>query len=161
MTELLHSPGFLGTNGNFAADMTLVLGIIVGVMFTIGFILARMGKYEAHRWVQTSAASLNLILVLWLMVLPFRDFIVYNKAGNMPHYFYVITTLHATIGTIALLLGVFVVLRANKLLPDFLRFKDYKLFMRTSYALYMLATLIGIWVYFTWFVNIPNPPVYQ
>src|SRR5687768_795031 len=100
MTELFHSPGFLGTNANFAADMTLVLGILVAVLFTIGLILARMGKYDAHRWVQTTAAAINLILVLWLMVLPFRDFIIRDTIGPQPHYFYVITTLHATIGFI-------------------------------------------------------------
>jgi uncharacterized membrane protein YozB (DUF420 family) len=40
-----------------------------------------------------------------------------------------------------------VVLRANKLVPKRLRFKNYKRFMRTSYALYMLATLLGVVVY--------------
>src|SRR5688572_4290561 len=158
MTELLHSPGFLGTNGNFAADMTLVLGIVVALMFTTGLILAKMGKYKVHRWVQTSAASLNLILVLWLMILPFRDYVVRNVGGPRPHYFYVITTLHGTIGTIALLLGLYVVLSANKVLPKFMRFDNWKGFMRTSYVLYMLATAFGLWVYFTWFVTIPNPP---
>jgi uncharacterized membrane protein YozB (DUF420 family) len=160
MTELLHSPGFLGTNGNFAADMTLVLGILVALMFTTGLILAKLGKYKVHRWVQTSAASLNLILVLWLMVLPFRDFVVKNVGETRPHYFYVITTAHAVVGTFALLLGVYVVLAANKVLPKFMRFDNWKGFMRTSYALYMLATAFGIWVYFTWFVNIPSPPEY-
>jgi hypothetical protein len=94
------------------------------------------------------------------MVLPFRDFIIRDQIGPQPHYFYIITTLHATIGTIALLFGMFVTLRGNKLVPKFLRFNNYKGFMRTSYALYMLASAIGVWVYITWFVNIPNPPVY-
>jgi uncharacterized membrane protein YozB (DUF420 family) len=160
MAELFHKPGFLGTNANFAADMTLILGIVVAVLFTIGLVLARMGKYDAHRWVQTTAAAINLILVLWLMVLPFRDFIVRDTIGPQPHYFYIITTLHATIGSIALLFGVFVALRGNKLVPKFLRFNNYKGFMRTSYALYMLASAIGVWVYITWFTKIPNPPVY-
>jgi uncharacterized membrane protein YozB (DUF420 family) len=160
MTELFHRDGFLGTNANFAADMTLVLGILVAILFTIGLVLARMGKYNAHRWVQTTAAAINLILVLWLMVLPFRDFIIRDTIGPQPHYFYIITTLHATIGTIALIFGVFVALRGNKLVPKFLRFNNYKGFMRTSYALYMLASAIGVWVYITWFVNIPNPPHY-
>lgn len=160
MTELLHSRGFLGTNANFAADMTLVIMLTTATLFTIGFILARMEKFTAHRWVQTLAAATNIIMVLWLMVLPFRDFIVRNKMAE-PHYFYIITTLHATIGAIALLFGTFVALRGNKLVPKALRFNNYKGFMRTSYALYMLATAIGVWVYFTWFVNVPNPPVYN
>ena len=70
------------------------------------------------------------------------------------------TTLHAAVGGSALLLGVFVVLRANGLMPKPLRFSNYKRVMRIAYALYMLATLIGILVYLTWFVGNPNPPVY-
>ncbi len=161
MTELLHSPGFLGTNANFAADITLVIMLTTATLFTIGFVLARLEKFEAHRWVQTSAAAVNVIMVLWLMVLPFRDFVAKDLGGPRPHYFYVITTLHATIGTIALLFGTFVALRGNKLVPEFLRFKNYKGFMRTSYGLYLLATAIGVWVYFTWFTNIPQPPAYE
>ena len=95
------------------------------------------------------------------MVLPYRDFVARDAGGPRPNYFYIITTLHATIGTAALLFGVFVVLRANKLLPKFLQFNNYKGFMRLAYTLYMLATLIGIWVYATWFTRIPNPPIYQ
>jgi hypothetical protein len=32
--------------------------------------------------------------------------------------------------------------------------------MRTAYGLYILTILVGIIVYYTWFVIIPNPPVY-
>jgi hypothetical protein len=32
--------------------------------------------------------------------------------------------------------------------------------MRTAYTLYLLATLVGVAVYFIWFVAIPNPPLY-
>jgi uncharacterized membrane protein YozB (DUF420 family) len=53
---------------------------------------------------------------------------------------------------IGLLLGIFVVLRGNQLVPKSLRFKNYKPFMRTSYTLYMAATLLGVIVYFLAFV---------
>ena len=161
MDEILHQPGFLGTSANFAADMTLVLSLLVAVFFTWGFYLARVGRYQLHRWVQTGAASLNLILVGWMMVLPFRDFVAPGIPDRLGERFHGITTFHAVLGTSALLLGVFVVLRGNELVPEALKFKNYKLFMRLAYILYMLVTLLGIWVYFTWFVNNPNPPVYS
>jgi uncharacterized membrane protein YozB (DUF420 family) len=162
MNEILHQPGFLGTNANFAADMTLVVSIIVAILFTVGVVLAVKGRYTAHRWVQTTAAALNAILVLWMMILPFRDFIVRDFMGERPAYFYAVTTAHAIIGFTALIFGLFVVLRGNNfiLIPKAFRFNNYKLFMRISYALYMLASLLGIWVYFTWFVSIPNPPTF-
>ena len=160
MVELLHREGFLGTSANFAADMTLVLMLIVASLFTIGLIMARRQKFEVHRWIQTSAASLNAVLVLWLMVLPFRDFVIRDQGGPRPGVFYMVTIIHAIIGAVAFPFGMFVVLRANRLVPKALRFTNYKLFMRTAYSLYMLATLAGVTVYFIWFVVIPNPPLY-
>jgi hypothetical protein len=69
--------------------------------------------------------------------------------------------IHALTGAIAFPFGVFVALRGNELVPQALKFNNYKLFMRTAYGLYLVATIIGILVYITWFVLIPNPPVYQ
>ena len=46
---LFHSPGFLGTNANLAADATLVISILVATLFTVGMLLARSGKYQVHR----------------------------------------------------------------------------------------------------------------
>ena len=161
MTELLHQPGFLGTSANWAADMTLVASAVVVLLLTIGVLLAVRGQYRAHRLFQTSAASLNAILVLWLMVLPFRDFVApaTNPAG-LPLSAIATTRIHAAVGTIALVFGLFVTLRANNLMPRFLRFNNYKAYMRVAYLRYMLASLIGLFVYITWFVGNPNPPLY-
>ncbi|HEY1408187.1 MAG TPA: hypothetical protein VF434_04550 [Promineifilum sp.] len=161
MTELLHRPGFLGTSANWAADMTLVASAVVVLLLTIGVLLAVRGQYRAHRLFQTSAATLNAILVLWLMVLPFRDFVApaTNPAG-LPLSAIATTRIHAAVGTIALVFGLFVTLRANNLMPRFLRFNNYKAYMRVAYLLYMLASLIGLFVYITWFVGNPNPPLY-
>lgn len=161
MLNLLHSPGFLGTHANFAADATLIAMLIIGVLLTIGLVLARQKHYLAHRWMQTTAAGANLILVLWLMILPFRDFVLRDVSGPRPTYFYVLTALHAISGIAAVLLGIFVVLRANGLMIKPLRFNNYKAFMRTSYALYIVTILLGVVVYLVWFTLIPNPPVYQ
>ncbi len=32
--------------------------------------------------------------------------------------------------------------------------------MRLSYALYMITVLLGLAVYYVWFISNPNPPVY-
>lgn len=160
MTEILHASGFLGTNANFAADMTLVLMVLIAGLFTYGLYLARKGGYEQHKWVQTAGAGLNLILVLWLMVLPFRDFVVRDLGGPRSSFFYTITRLHAVVGATAVVLGNFVVLRGHKLVPKRLRFSNYKPFMRAAYIFYMLTTALGVWVYWTWFVIEPTPPVF-
>jgi uncharacterized membrane protein YozB (DUF420 family) len=160
MNQFLHQPGFLGTQANRAADITLVVMLLVAGLFTTGFILARRKHFQAHRWVQSGAVTLNLMMVLWMMVLPFRDFILRDKGGPRALSFYAITSIHALIGMAGVLFGVFVALRGNELVPKVLKFNNYKLFMRIAYGFYMGVTLLGLWVYLTWFVIIPNPPVY-
>ncbi len=160
MIEIIHSPGFLGTNANLAADLTLLASILVVGIFSYGFYLARQGHYDTHKWVQTSGAVLNLILVLWLMLLPYRDFVLQDSGGPRETSFYVITTIHATVGFFALVLGNFVVLRGHERVPQRLRFNDYKLFMRTAYGLYFLTTLLGVGTYWYWFVATSRHPVF-
>ncbi len=179
MTELLHSPGFLGTSANFAADMTLVLSILVALTFTFGALLAKRAQgiekryekgaperarasklFRQHRWVQTSGAIINIILVLWLMILPYRDFVVRDSGGPRNSLFYIVTTIHAVIGAFAFIFGNFVVLRGNNLMIPALKFNNYKPYMRIAYIGYITTTLLGVWVYLTWFVSISNPPVF-
>jgi len=147
MESFLDQLGFLGTKAPVRSDITLILILITAILFTIGYRLAIRKRYEGHRWVQTSAAILNTIVVLLAMI---NVFIVYIMPGIPAKLFqgsYGATTLHGLVGAIGLILGIFVVLRANKLVPKSLRFKNYKLFMRTSYSIYMLATLLGVVVY--------------
>jgi uncharacterized membrane protein YozB (DUF420 family) len=160
MTGILHQPGFLGTRANFAADMTLILMLLILGLFTIGVVLALRKQYNAHRWVQTTAAVLNAGMVLWMMILPFRDFVLQDQGGPRPAIFYTVTSIHALAGASALIFGLFVVLRGNGLVPKAMRFRNYKAFMRTAYGLYFLATLLGVLVYYVWFVVVPNSPTY-
>ncbi len=140
-------PGFLGTRATFGPDLALVLILISSTMFTIGWQLAVHQHYGIHRWVQTSAAVINASAVLVIMIGSFWGFVLPTLSAKIGQTITQITTIHAIIGAITFLLGIFVVLRANKLVPHSLRFKNYKLFMRTSYSLYMLSTLLGISVY--------------
>jgi uncharacterized membrane protein YozB (DUF420 family) len=147
MGNLLDQLGFLGTHAPLRSDITLILIIITAVSFTVGWRLAVSKRLEAHRWVQTITATINAIIVLLAMV---NVFIVYILPGIPAKLFqgsYGVTTVHGLVGGIGLTLGIFVVLRANKLVPKRLRFKNYKLFIRTSYTIYMLATLLGVFVY--------------
>ena len=180
MTELLHMPGFLGTAANFAADMTLTLMVLAGLIFTFGAYLAKKAQgierrykkgdsefaqagklFRRHRWVQTTGGVLTTLLALWLMILPYRDFVLPGVPSNVGQSFYLITTLHALVGLFAFVLGNFVVLRGNKLVPKALQFSNYKPWMRAAYVLYMATILLGIAVYLAWFVFNPNPPIYQ
>ena len=152
MPNLLDGPGFLGTGAPLGSDLALLLVSFSAVLLTIGWQLARRGHYEAHRWVQTGAVTLNTIVVVLVMIRSFTTHILPGIPSKLLEGDYGVTTLHALTGTMSVLLGVFVVLRANGLVPPALRFENYKGFMWTAYALYMLATVLGIAVYVLAFV---------
>jgi hypothetical protein len=162
VSDILHANGFFGTNANFATDMALALSVLVAIVFTSGTVLALKHHYAWHRWLQTTGAVINTVLVLWLMVIPYFDFVVRDFGAPVrPSSFYWITTVHAIIGFVTFLFGNFVVLRGNNLMIERLKFTNYKPYMRVAYALYMIATLLGIGVYINWFIMIPNPPVFN
>jgi uncharacterized membrane protein YozB (DUF420 family) len=146
--DLLQGQGFLGTNGTLGADLSLVLSLLAAALFTIGWRLAVRLRFDAHRWVQTAAAGLNAVLVIAWMVRSFVLYIVPGIPGSLGTGSYAISTVHAVVGVFGLVLGLFVVLRGNDLVPRSVRFSNYKLFMRWSYALYMLGTLLGVIVYY-------------
>lgn len=152
MINFVNGPGFLGTHAPFISDLTLILIIITAILFTIGWQLARHKHFEAHRWVQTSSASLNAVVVLVVMIRSFVIHILPGIPAKLLQGDYAVTTIHALIGATGLLLGIFVVLRGNGLVPQALRFRKYKPFMRTAYALYMTATLLGVIVYMEAFI---------
>ena len=152
MTDFYLLPGFLGTRATFGPDLALVLILFSSTLFTIGWRLAVHKHYDIHRWVQTSAATINALAVLAIMVGSFWGFVLPTLSTKIGQTVTLITAIHAAIGAVTFLLGVFVVLRANKLVPKALRFKNYKLFMRTAYSLYMLTTFIGIAVYLLTYV---------
>jgi uncharacterized membrane protein YozB (DUF420 family) len=152
MIIFFDRPGFLGTHAPFISDLTLILILATAVLFTIGWQLAKHKHFSAHRWMQTATASLNAVVVLSVMI---RSFIIHILPGiplQLLQGDYGVTTIHAIVGAFGLLLGIFVVLRANGWMPKPLRFKKYKRFMWTSYVFYMLATLIGVVVYIEAFV---------
>ncbi len=152
MSDFLTMPGFLGTKATLRSDLTLVLILISAILFNLGFILARRKQFTVHRWVQTSAVTLNTVVVLISMVTSYIIYILPGIPSKLGEGDYAVTTLHGVMGAIAMVLGVFVALRGNNLVPKKLRFNNYKLFMRWAYGLYMLATLGGIIVYIIVFV---------
>jgi uncharacterized membrane protein YozB (DUF420 family) len=153
MGHLLWGTGLIGVTTPFGANLSLVVMIVAAVLFTIGWRLAVGKRFEAHRWVQTVAVCLNAALVLGWMVRYFVQYVLPELPARLGQAAYGITTVHAVVGAIGLVLGVFVALRGNDLVPKALRFTNYKAFMRTSYAIYMLATVLGVLVYVNTYVH--------
>lgn len=148
MIDFLSQPGFLSTHAPLGSDLSLILMLVSALMLSLGVFFIRKKHVELHRWVQTAAVILNSIVVLAAMLRIFVLYILPELPQRIMQGNYLVTTIHAIVGLIGMLLGIYVVLRGNNLMIKGLRFTNYKLFMRVSYGIYMAATVLGVIVYF-------------
>jgi uncharacterized membrane protein YozB (DUF420 family) len=155
---MLTGPGLFGTHAGVLSDITLIIVLIVVGLFTTGFLMARNRNLLAHRRTQLIAFTTILIVALTLMVPSFRAYVLNNEGGQQPGYFYVITILHATLGAIGLLTGIYIVLGAGLLGPNVLPLRFYKPVMRFAFVMFALSAVTGILVYTTWYVIMPTAP---
>ncbi len=155
----MNGRGFLGTNASLTSDLSLVIGVLVAVLLTVGVTLAVKKKFHAHGWIQSTAVVLNVLQVLTVMVGSFSRSAAPGIPSHLDQGYYAVAMAHGLVGLTTLLLGVFIAIRANELLPPFLhflRFHNFKLFMRTAYGLYLLSTALGVSVYVIWYVLKPQ-----
>lgn len=150
---LADKPGFTGLGGTMLADITLVLHVLLLIGLTAGYWLARKGNISAHQYNQTAWVLFNLVLVEFVMVGSFQANIRPGLPADLPkHPYYWLTTLHALLGGITMLIGVYILLRMNKLLPKALRVSWWKTLMRVALAGYWLVTILGFITYYIWYM---------
>lgn len=143
--------GFLGTGAALKADINLVIQLLMGLALLLGMILARRRHYRAHAICQGSVMLLNLVMIALIMLPSFRLGVLPGLPAELDKPFYFVATLHAALGSVAELLGLYIVLRAGtNWLPRALRFENYKLWMRTELALWWTVILLGVATYYVW-----------
>ena len=144
----MFAEGFLGQGAPWGADLNLVLQVAVGLLLLLGMGLARRGRYGAHGLCQSAGFVVALVMtVLWMM--PAFHAIHADALGRgVVNRVTVAVAAHVVVGTVALLVGLWIVLVAGTpLVPRRLRFSNYKRWMRTLLALWWLALVLGLAVY--------------
>jgi len=148
MIAFLDGAGFITSRSSMGADLSLVISVAAAVMLTVGVVLAKSKRYEAHRWVQTAAVVLNAVPVVIWMIRSFWLYVRPGLPGNLSKSVDALTTVHAVAGSIGVVIGLFVMIRANQLAAKGQSLSRYKTLMRIAYVVYLLATALGVWVYF-------------
>ena len=143
--------GFLGRPSTFGADLNLLIQLGLGLLLLAGLFLARRSRYGLHGLCQVTALVVTLAMTVIWMFPAYRD--NYGPAifrlGNRVN---LAAALHVVTGTVALLVGVYVVLVAGTpVVPRALRFTNYKAWMRTLIAVWWIALLFGVLTY--WFAT--------
>lgn len=145
--------GFLGTGATFWADFNLLAHIAMGLILIAGAVLARRKLYNAHKYVQASIVLLNLPLIALIMLPSFRDQVEPQIPGGLDRAYYAVASAHAAVGIVAQLLGLYIITAAGtNLLPQQLRFQNFKPWMRTMLGLWWAVVLLGIGTYYVWYM---------
>jgi uncharacterized membrane protein YozB (DUF420 family) len=147
------SKGFLGTAAPLSSDVTLIVEVGMGVVLLVGAVLARRGSHRAHAWCQSTVVLLNLVAITLTMAPSFRRSFSPPVPAGFRDSYYVLAAVHAALGTIAELLGLYILMVAGTdIVPKRLRFSRYKPWMCTALALWWLALLFGLATYGRWYV---------
>ncbi len=145
--------GFLGTGATLEADVNITIQILMGIALLVGMILARHRCYRAHGVCQGSVILLNLVMIAFIMLPSFRSGVEPELPGKLGESYYSVATLHHSLGVIAELLGLYILLRAGtNLLPKALCFDNYKLWMRTALVLWWVVIALGVSTYYVWYI---------
>ena len=144
--------GFLGTCAPLDADAVLITEVAIGLMLLFGFWLARARKFKWHAVCQSSMVLLNAALIVTVMLPAFNARVLPKLPAKLGKIHYLISTAHATLGMLSEAAGVYVLVAAGtEILPQKLRFTNYKLWMRITLLLWWVTLLFGLATYMAWY----------
>src|SRR5664279_5243493 len=135
------------------ANLALFLEIVMGLALLAGAMFARRKRFRLHACCQTVIVLLNFVVILLLMLPSFRVHVIPKIPTKLGKPYYAVATAHAALGSVAEAVALYIVLSAGtNLLPQRLRFTNYKLWMRSLLALWWLVLLLGLSTYARWYV---------
>lgn len=145
--------GFLGTGATFGADLNLVLQVIMAAALVAGSRLAKRKLYTAHGICQTTVLLLNLLMIGLVMWPSFHQQVAPALPKVLHRWYYAAAAIHGLSGVTAELLGLYIVIVAGtNVLPQRLRFKNWKRWMRTELMLWSIVVLTGMGTYYAWYI---------
>jgi hypothetical protein len=135
-----------------AALAVLAVETILAVLLVVGMFLARSGRIKQHAWIQSFVILANLPVILVWMV-PSYLLNVGPYVGpylSMDWIYFPVAML--VVGALAEGLGIYVVLVAGtNFVPARLRFRRYKLWMRTVLILWWTVFLLGVGTFYAFY----------
>jgi len=138
------------------ADLVLFLEIGIALGLLVGAWLARKRKFREHTWCQSVAVLLNLVLVAVVMVPTFREQVSPKIPAKLGKSYVGLPAAHGALGGIVEVIALYSLLAAGtKLLPERLRIRRYKLWMRTVLVAWWLVLLLGAATYVRLYVPLP------
>jgi uncharacterized membrane protein YozB (DUF420 family) len=145
---------FLGANAPFSAKLTLAIELAMGIALIVGAWLARRQRYRQHAWCQSIVVLLNLVVIGIAMIPSLRLQVLPKIPSRLTRSYYALATAHALLASAAELAALYVLLVAGaRILPEWLRFSDFKKVMRAVLILWWVALFSGLATYLRWYVS--------
>jgi uncharacterized membrane protein YozB (DUF420 family) len=151
----VQETGFLGTAAPRAADINLLLEMGMGAGLIAGARLARAGRIRFHAACQSVIVLLNLTLIVLTMFPAFHRQVLPRLPGRIGKSYYALAAAHASLGSVAELLGLYILLAAGtNLLPEKFRITRYKFWMRSLLFVWWIVLFLGMATYARWYVTL-------
>jgi uncharacterized membrane protein YozB (DUF420 family) len=147
ISAVLGASGFITARSSLGADLSLIASLAAVALLTAGVVLARRGRFDAHRRTQTAGVALNaVVVVLWMVVSLVRYFLpgLPQSLGERGH---ALAAAHALVGVAAVVLGLTLVVRGNQLMARGKSLRAYRTPMRIAYLLYVGGVVLGVALY--------------
>ena len=141
--------GFLGTSASIFSDISLISTILLGLIAVFGGLQAHRKRFSTHCPVMATAALLNWVPVLLLMI-PNWIRLINGTLNLASGTFFSVPIFHGVLGGLTQLLMTYTVVRMY--IIDTLPPKNPLWLMRITIALWLLTVLGGIGVYIVSFV---------
>jgi len=138
--------GFLGTRANWVVDLNLIVQILLLVVLVGGLVQAKRRSLTVHHTWMTAIVAVNAIMIVAVMNPAFFRLlpVVWHRLGALgPKLLW----LHVVVATLAELMGLYAVLSLRMDLPELLRVRNLKWFMRIAFVLWTVALIGGIVIY--------------
>ena len=134
------------------SDAVLLFELAVGASLIAGMFLVRRGHVRLHMYLQSAMILVNLPIVLTWMVPEYELYVLPYLPGEIGMAVVWVPTVMLVAGAAAEALGVYILLVAGtNWVPERLRFRRYKLWMRTELILWWSVILAGIATYYEFY----------
>jgi len=152
-TQIAALPGIFGTRANLFSDLNLIAQIVLLLGLCVGMVFAWRGNIPAHQYNQTAWVLFNIVLTIFIMAVAYAEYVLPGLPGALSQARGFVATIHAALGLLAIFCGVYLILRMNQIIPKRWRVKWWKNLMRLTLGLYLLVGLLGLGIYYFWYIR--------
>ena len=131
---------------------SLILELAALVVLWTGFAIQRRRTYRRHGFTMSVALAAHAVAIIAVMVNTFRGYFAVPGGANFGDSLFLLIFIHATIGVIVLILGIYLVGAWGFRKETKGCFKRKRIMIAT-FTLWMVAILLGVTIY-AWITGI-------